>query len=87
MNHTYPTEVFSVKRMFAILLAVLLLVSMFSVTAFASQENVTSPEKGNTDVEVQPDSPQTGGLPVYVIAAACVVLGLIALLALKKALA
>ena len=50
------------KRFVAILL-ILVLVFALSATAFAAG-NVTSPEKGNTDANVNPDSgktsPQTG---------------------------
>ena len=50
------------KRFVAILL-ILVLVFALSATAFAAS-NVTSPEKGNTDANVNPDSgktsPQTG---------------------------
>lgn len=50
------------KRFVAILL-ILVLVFAMSATAFAAG-NVTSPEKGNTDATVNPDSgktsPQTG---------------------------
>ena len=51
------------KRFVAILL-ILVLVFALSATAFAAS-NVTSPEKGNTNPNVNPDSgktsPQTGG--------------------------
>ena len=54
------------KRFVAILL-ILVLVFALSATAFAAS-NVTSPEKGNTNPNVNPDSgktsPQTGEHPV-----------------------
>lgn len=67
------------KRFVAILL-ILVLVFALSATAFAAS-NVTSPEKGNTDANVNPDSgktsPQTGesfGI-LWVILAAIAAIG------------
>lgn len=66
------------KRFVAILL-ILVLVFALSATAFAAS-SVTSPEKGNTNPNVNPDSgktsPQTGesfGIPWVILAAVAAV--------------
>lgn len=73
------------KRLIAMLLIVAVFCCMFMTAAFAT--GVTSPEQGNTDVDTQPSSPQTGGLPLWVyIIAAVVLLGAV-LLIIRKAMA
>lgn len=71
------------KKLFSILLIVVMMCSMLSMTAFAE---VVSPEHNNTDVEADPVSPQTGYAAtiagVAVIALAC---GAVAVISAKKA--
>lgn len=67
------------KRWIAFLLVAVLVCSMLSVAVFAS-----SPEQGNTDVEVPPSSPQTGGLNIGWIIALAVVLCAVAAAAIMK---
>lgn len=73
------------KKLFSILLIVVMMCSMLSMTAFAAT-TVVSPEYENTDVEPEETSPQTGysfGIAgVAVIALAC---GAVALISTKKA--
>ena len=74
------------KQVLSILMIVMVLISMLSMTALAT-EAVVSPEKGNTEVEVLPSSPQTGGPHIAVFAVAALVLLLVAVVVTKKLLA
>lgn len=74
------------KKLIAMLLIVVMVCSLFTMTAFA-RDPVVSPEQGNTDVETQPSSPQTGGLPVGVFVAAAALLCVIAVVSIKKVIA
>lgn len=73
------------KKLFSILLIVVMMCSMLSMTAFAETE-VISPEHENSDVNPYEESPQTGysmGIAgVAVIALAC---GAVAVVSTKKA--
>ena len=75
------------KKLFSILLIVVMMCSMLSMTAFADAgAEVVSPEHNNTDVEADPVSTQTGYAAtiagVAVIALAC---GTVAVISAKKA--
>ena len=74
------------KKLIAMLLIVVMICCMFSITALAA-EGVVSPEKNNTTVDTLPSSPQTGGLPVSVFIAAAALLGVVAVVMVKKAIA
>lgn len=74
------------KKIVAMLLIVTLICCMFSMTALAT-DPVISPEKNNTTVDPQPDSPQTGGMPVGIFVAAAGLLFAVAVVSVKKALA
>ena len=75
------------KKFLSVFLIAMMLITMLSVTALATAGNaVISPEKGNTEVEVQPSSPQTGGPNIVLFIAAAVVLLLVAVFAVKKLL-
>lgn len=75
------------KKLFSVLLIVVMMCSMLSVTAFADAgAEVVSPEHGNTEVEPDPVSPQTGYASsiagVAVVALAC---GAVAVISARKA--
>jgi hypothetical protein len=74
------------KRILAILLIVTMIGCMFSMTALA-RDPIISPEKDNTTVDPNPDSPQTGGLPVGIFVAAAGLLFAVAVVSVKKAIA
>lgn len=74
------------KKIISMLLIVALICCMFSMTALA-RDPVISPEKGNTTVDPNPDSPQTGGLPVGIFVAAAGLLFAVAVVSIKKAVA
>ena len=74
------------KKLIAVLLIVILVCSMFSMTALA-RDPVISPEQGNTEVDPTPSSPQTGGLPLIVYVAAAMLLCVVAVVSIKKAVA
>ena len=73
------------RKALAIFMAVLICCSMLALTAFAT-DNVSSPEHGNTDVDPNPPSPQTGyALSVGGIALIAVICGGVAIVSGKKA--
>lgn len=78
----------NMKKLFGILLAIVMMCSVLTATAFADgyDGTVVSPEKNNTEVDPSPVSPQTGysvgAAGVAVIALAC---GAVAIVSVKKA--
>jgi len=74
------------KKIVAMLLIAALICCMFSMTALA-RDPVISPEKDNTTVDPQPDSPQTGGLPIFFYVAAAGLLFAVAVVSVRKAIA
>ena len=76
------------KRMLALLLIAVLLCGLLATLAFASGDDVLSPESGNTDVSQNETSPQTGeAVSIGLVLAAAVLLCGAAAVTLKKAAA
>lgn len=74
------------KKLFSILLVAVMMCSMLSMTVFAANENVVSPEHDNTDVDSDPVSPQTGyALPIAGVAVIALTCGAVAVISTKKA--
>lgn len=78
----------AMKRMLALLLIAVLFCSLLATMAFASGDDVLSPESGNTDVSQNETSPQTGeAVSIGLVLAAAVLLCGAAAVTLKKAAA
>lgn len=76
------------KRMLALLLIAALLCGLLATMAFASGDDVLSPESGNTNVSQKETSPQTGeAVSIGLVLAAAVLLCGAAVVTLKKAAA
>lgn len=73
------------KRILAMLLIAVLICGMMATAAFASGDDVISPESGNTTVPEKETSPQTGeSFSIGLIAVAAVLLLGIAAVTMKK---
>lgn len=73
------------KRLIALLLIAVLVCGLMATVAFASGDDVTSPQSNNTNVPEKETSPQTGDFfSIGLIAVAAVVLCGAAAVVLKK---